>query len=132
MLKIASITGNQNLAYKTSVADVTAIVTYHICYSCTTQIEHLDDKVCPLHLYIAILPAHFEPNYYSVSSCFCYSLETRLFIPCFVSQLCSPKLQNKIWNGKPGFKATLVVLWNTSVLPFTSKMIHHCGVSLSE
>ena len=62
--------------------DVTAVVTYHICYSCTTQIEHLDDKVCcPFHLYIAILPAHFEPNYYSVSSCFCYSLETRLFIP---------------------------------------------------
>ena len=25
--------------------DVTAVVTYHICYSCTTQIEHFDDKV---------------------------------------------------------------------------------------
>ena len=32
--------------------DITAVVT---CYSCTTKIEHLDDKVCPLH-----------SNYYSV------------------------------------------------------------------
>ena len=32
--------------------DITAVVT---CYSCTTKIEHLDDKVCPLY-----------SNYYSV------------------------------------------------------------------
>ena len=34
----------------------------------------------------------------------CTSLEPRLSVPDFVSQLC-PKLQDEIQNGKPGFEA---------------------------
>ena len=64
---------------------------------------------------------------YSVSSCFSYSLETRLFISDFVSQLCSPKLQNKIWNGKPRFKAMLVVLWYNGGKP---ERVAHCWFNI--
>ena len=44
------------------------------------------------------------------------SLEPRLSIPDFVLQLWrkidfSPKLRDKIWNGKPGFKARGGLSW---------------------
>ena len=48
------------------------------------------------------------------------NLEPRLSIPDFVSQLWnfSPKLRDKIWNRKPGFKARVALYCSVLLQPF--------------
>ena len=63
----------------------------------------LDEDGCRLFLYIVRLGTRLDED-----GCF-YNLELRLSILDIASQLLFffPKLQDKFWNGKPSFEATV-------------------------
>ena len=58
---------------------------------------------------------------YKLTRCFS-SLEPRLSVPGFVSRL-SPKLQDKIRNGKPGFEASVSIASPHSFVVLTTSFI---------